>query len=157
MASIDYNTVYQGFYLRVEAYDFLELDDNTVHEFMCNWLHASVRPTYVRRLFSSITFDDDVMRLSYELKRPVEDSEDEDFVVELFVIGMLIEWLSPKVQSITNITQMYGSKEEKWYSQAQHLSTIQALLTSLKKERRRMIGDRGYIYNAYVAGEELSL
>lgn len=113
MASIDYNTVYQGFYLRAEAYDFLELDDNTVHEFLCNWLHASVRPTYIRRLFSSVTFDDDVMRFSYELKRPVEEGEDEDFVTELLVIGLLIEWLSPKVQSVTNTLQMFGSKEEK--------------------------------------------
>lgn len=156
MASIDYNSIYQGFYLRAEAYDFLDLDENEVHEFLCNWLHASIRPPYIRRLFSAITFDDDVMRLTYELKRPVEEGEDEDFVIELLVIGLLIEWLSPKVQSMTNIMQMYGSKEEKWYSQAQHLSTLQSLLLSLKKERRRMIGDRGYIYNAYVAGEDLT-
>lgn len=157
MASIDYNTVYQGFYLRAEAYDFLELDDNTVHEFLCNWLHASIRPTYIRRLFSSVTFDDDVMRFSYELKRPVEEGEDEDFVTELLVIGLLIEWLSPKVQSMTNITNFYGSKEEKVFSPAAHVKAINDVLSSLKKERRRMIGDRGYVYNAYVSGEELTL
>lgn len=155
MTSIDYNSIYQGFYLRAEAYDFLDLDENTVHEFLCNWLHASIRPPYIRRLFSAITFDDDVMRLTYELKRPEEDEEDKDFVIELLVLGMVIEWLAPKVRSMTNVTNFYGSKEEKTFSPASHLKTLNELLDSLKKERRRMIGDRGYIYNAYVAGEDL--
>lgn len=156
MTSIDYNSIYQGFYLRAEAYDFLDLNENTVHEFLCNWLHASIRPPYIRRLFSAITFDDDVMRLTYELKRPEEDEEDKDFVIELLVLGMVIEWLTPKVRSMTNVTNFYGSKEEKTFSPASHLKTLNELLDSLKKERRRMIGDRGYIYNAYVAGEDLT-
>ena len=156
MASIDYNSIYQGFYLRAEAYDFLDLDENEVHEFLCNWLHASIRPPYIRRLFSAITFDDDVMRLTYELKRPEEDEEDKDFVIELLVLGIVIEWLTPKVRSMTNVINFYGSKEEKTFSPASHLKTLNELLDSLKKERRRMIGDRGYIYNAYVAGEDLT-
>lgn len=155
MASIAYNDIYSGFYLRVEAFDFLELDDNTAQDFLCSWLHAAMRPSYIRRLFSIITFDDDVMRFSYELKSPVEEMEDEDFVTELLVLGMCIEWLTPKLLSLNNIKQMFGSKEEKYYSQAQQIQEVSNLLKALKKERRRMICDRGYIYNAYVNGEDL--
>lgn len=156
MTSIDYNDVYQSFYLKVEAYDFLELDDNIIHEFLCSWIHASVRPPYIRKLFSSISFDDDIMRLTYEMSYPLGDEEDKDFVIELLALGMGISWLTPKVNTITHLRQTYGSKEEKYYSEAQHLVATENLLSSWKKEQRRMIGDRGWIHNAYVNGEDLT-
>lgn len=156
MASIDYNMIYQSFYMKVEAYDFLEMDDNTAQEFLCNWIHAAVRPSYIRRLFSSIKFDDDIMRLSYEMRYPMSDEEDEDFVIELLALGMGINWLSPKVNSLINLRSIYASKEEKVFSPAQTLNSYKALLDSWKKEQRRMIADRGYIYNAYVNMEDLT-
>ena len=156
MASIDYNMIYQSFYTKVEAFDFLELDENTVQEFLCNWIHASVRPIYIRNIFSSVSFDDDIMRLTYEMRYPREDFEDEDFVIEILALGMGIQWLSPKVNSLVNLRQMYASKEEKYYSQSTHLAELKDLLSSWKKEQRRMIADRGYIHNAYVNMEELT-
>ncbi len=156
MASIDYNMIYQSFYMKVEAYDFLEMDDNTAQEFLCNWIHAAVRPSYIRRLFSSIKFDDDIMRLSYEMRYPMSDEEDEDFVIELLALGMGINWLSPKVNSLINLRSVYASKEEKVFSPAQTLNSYKALLDSWKKEQRRMIADRGYIHNAYVNMEDLT-
>ena len=156
MASIDYNDIYQSFYLKVEAYDFLEMDDNIVQELLCNWVHASARPPYIRRLFSSLSFDDDIMRLTYELKTTTNDTEDEDFVIELLALGLGINWLSPKVNSLVNLRSVYASKEEKVFSPAQTLNSYKSLLDSWKKEQRRMIGDRGYIYNAYVNGEDLT-
>lgn len=156
MASIDYNEIYQSFYMKVEAYDFLEMDDNTAQEFLCNWIHAAVRPSYIRRLFSSIKFDDDIMRLSYEMRYPMSDEEDEDFVIELLALGMGINWLSPKVNSLINLRSVYASKEEKVFSPAQTLNSYKALLDSWKKEQRRMIADRGYIHNAYVNMEDLT-
>jgi len=155
MASIDYNKIYQGFYLQAEAFDFFQLDDNEAYEFQCSWLHAALRPTYIRRLFATIVFDDDVMRLTYEFKAPVDESEDEDFLVELLTLGMCIQWLTPKIYSFNNIKQMFGSKEEKYYSQSQHISEINNLLDSLRKRQRRLICDRGYIYNSYVNGDAL--
>lgn len=156
MASIDYSAIYQSFYSKVEAFDFLELDDNTVYEFLCNWIHAAVRPVYVRRLFSSISFDDDIMRLTYEMRNPMGESEDEDFVIELLALGIGINWLSPKINSLVNLRSVYASKEEKIFSPAQTLTAYKNLLDSWKKEQRRMIGDRGYIHNAYVNGEDLT-
>ena len=155
MASIDYNTVYQSFYNKVEAFDFLELDEYTVQEFLCNWIHGAVRPTYVRRLFNSVTFDDDIMRFTYEMAYPLEEADDEDFVIELLSLGMGIQWLTPQVNSSINLRQVYGSKEERFFSQSQHITAMQNLLSSWKKEQRRMICDRGYIHNPYVNGEVL--
>ena len=158
MTSIDYNIIFQSFYSRLEAFDFLQMDDFTVNEFLCNWIHDAVRPPYIRRLFKSVVFDDDIMRLSYEMNRSSgSDDEDKDFVVELLALGMGIGWLTPKVNSLLHLRQMYGSKEERFFSEAQHLTATKELLDSWKKDQRRMISDRGWIYNAYVQGEDLSL
>ena len=90
------------------------------------------------------------------MRNPREDAEDEDFVIEILALGMGINWLSPKVNTIIHLRQTYGSKEEKYYSEAQHLTATKELLDSWKKEQRRMISDRGWIHNAYVNGEELT-
>lgn len=169
MTSIDYNAVYQSFYMKVEAYDFLELDDDTANEFLCNWLHASVRPPYVRRIFSSLTLDDEEEVITYEMKYPLAedpvvdeegeivyvDTVDEDYVTEILALGMGIQWLTPKVNSLINLRSVYASKEEKMFSPAQTLNSYKALLDSWKKEQRRMISDRGYMHNPYVNMENL--
>lgn len=153
MASIDYNEIYQRFYSKVEAYDFLKLDDYTVNDFLCNWLHSSLSEPYIRQLFSSIAFDDDVMRLSYEMTNVHGDEMDKEFVIELLALGIAIKWMEPKVKSVLNTSNFYGSKEERTYSPASHLKQLQETFSIMKKEQRRMIADRGYIKNAYTDGD----
>ena len=48
---------------------------------------------------------------------------------------------------------MFGSKEEKFYSQSQHLSELRGLVNDSRKQQRRMIADRGYAWNSYLDGE----
>ena len=50
-------------------------------------------------------------------------------------------------------SQMYGGKEQKFYSQANHLIEIKSMLKDCKTELRKMIRDRGYIYNSYINGD----
>lgn len=153
MASIDYNTIYSRFYTKVEAYDFLNLDDTTVNDFLCNWLHSTLSEPYIRQLFSSVVFDDDVMRLSYEMTFDQGEELDQEFVIELLALGMAIKWIEPKMKSVLNTSNFYGSKEERTYSPASHLKQLQETFSSMKKDQRRMIADRGYIRNAYTDGD----
>ena len=112
MASIDYNVIYSRFYTKVGAYDFLDLSDTQVNDFLCNWLHSSVSKPYIRELFSTLSLDDDIMRLTYEMTYPFEEGDDE-FVIEVLAQGVAIEWMTPKVRSALNTMQVFGSKEEK--------------------------------------------
>lgn len=152
MTSIDYNEIYQRFYTKVEAYDFLSLDEYTVNDFLCNWLHSSLSEPYIRQLFSSVNFDDDIMRLSYEMTNVHNEEMDRDFVIEILALGIAIKWMEPKVKSVLNTSNFYGSKEERTYSPASHLKQLQDTFSVMKKEQRRMIADRGYIKNAYTDG-----
>lgn len=153
MTSLDYNKIYSRLFSKIEAYDFIDLSEETLNEFLCNWVHSAAANPYVRRLFSSLAFDDELEQLSYEMKYVVDEFADEEFTIEILTLGTAIAWLEPKINSITNINQFFGSKDEKWFSQASHLSELRGLLSDFKKQQRRMIADRGYAWNSYLDGE----
>ena len=153
MASLKYDDIYSSLFTKIEAYDFIDLSEEELDEFLCNWLRSAATNPYVRKLFSTVVFDDEISELNYEMKYVVDEESDKDFVTEVLSLGMAVNWLKPKIHSITNITQFFGSKDEKWYSQASHLSELRGLLDDFKKQQRRMIADRGYIWNSYLDGE----
>jgi hypothetical protein len=153
MASLDYNKIYSRLFSKIEAYDFIELPVDDLNDFLCNWIHSASANPYVRKLFTTFNLDDEIQTLSYEMKYSVDDFSDEDFIIEVISLGMVVAWLEPKINSINNIAQMFGSKEERFYSQSQHLSELRGLVNDSKKTQRRMIADRGYVWNSYLDGE----
>ena len=153
MASLDYNKIYSRLFSKIEAYDFLELPEDELNDFLCNWIHSASANPYVRRLFNSFNLDDEILTISYEMKYSVDEFSDEEFIIEILTFGVVVAWLEPKINSINNIAQMFGSKEEKFYSQSQHLSELRNLVNNAKKQQRRMIADRGYAWNSYLDGE----
>lgn len=153
MASLKYNKVYSRLFTKIEAYDFIELSEDTLNEFLCNWLHSATANPYVRRLFKSFSVDDEIRTITYEMKYSIDELTDEEFVTEILTFGVAISWLEPKVNSIEHISQFFGSKDERFFSQSQHLSELRGLLDDFRKRQRRMIADRGYAWNTYLDGE----
>lgn len=155
MATLNYDDIYSRFFMRVEAYDLVDehLTDDQVHTFLRNWLHASIGKPYIRRLFDEIGFDDLMNEFTYTMKYSIDEYSDEEFVIDILSMGMVIEWIEPKVNSITNIAQMFGSKEEKFFSEANHLKQLQNLRQDMRRLQRRTIADRGYIWNSYLDGD----
>lgn len=153
MTSLKYSNIYSRLFSKIEAYDFLALPEDSLNDFLCNWIHSASANPYVRRLFSSFVLDDEIQEINYEMKYVVDEFSDEDFILEVLSLGMIMAWLEPKINSINNIAQMFGSKEEKFYSQSAHLSELQNLVNNCKKKQRRMISDRGYAWNSYLDGE----
>ena len=153
MTSLTYDIIYSRLFSKIEAYDFIELPEEELNDFMCNWIHSASANPYVRRLFKSFSLDDEIQEVSYEMKYSVDDFSDTEFIIEILSLGMVVAWLEPKINSINNVAQMFGSKDEKWFSQAQHLSELKGLVNDSKKQQRRMIADRGYAWNSYLDGE----
>lgn len=153
MASLSYEQVYSRFFTKVTAYDFLELPQEHLDDFLCNWIHSAGAKPYIRRLFKSYSLDDEIHEIAYMMDYSTDEESDKELVLEILSTGMVIEWLEPKITNISNIAQLFGSKEEKFYSQSQHLSELEKLKSSLQKKQRRMIADRGYIWNSYLDGE----
>lgn len=153
MTSLTYNQIYSRLFSKIEAYDFIELSEDDLNELLCDWIHSASANPYVRRLFKTFSLDDEIQEISYEIKYSVDEFSDAEFVTEVLALGVVVAWLEPKINSINNVAQMFGSKEEKFYSQSAHLSELQNLLNSCKKQQRRMIADRGYAWNTYLDGE----
>lgn len=151
---ISYLEIYSRMLGKIVDYDFLSLSKETAYEFMHDWLSSALSKPYVRKIFSSIKIEDEIMEIDFVLKNSVDEYFDKNFVVEVLSQGTMIEWLEPKVNSTANIAQFFGGKEEKFYSQSNHLSVLIELLDKTKISQRKLIRDFGYQYNSYI-GEDL--
>lgn len=150
MPSLDYERFYSKFRLKASAYDLIDMNDDDVSVFLCEWLHSSINKPYIRRLFASLTLDDLLQEMKFEMKYSTDDDFDEEFIMDIVGIGMVIEWITPKINSLNNIVQVFGSKEEKFYSQSNHLNELRNLKKSLINEQQSIIKERGYIWNSYL-------
>ena len=153
MASLSYDEIFSDFLGSVTDYDLASVNIDDMYGLMTEYLHKTLSQSYVRRLFSSVSFDDIVQMFSFEMVNSVDDAADLDFTRYILSKGMVIEWLKPQVRSKVNIAQFFGGKEQKWFSQAQHLSELRGLLEDTQLEMRKAIRDRGYIYNPYLEGK----
>ena len=144
MASIEYNEIYSRFYLRVKDYEMSGLDEKLVKEMMNGYLRSTLSKPMVRRLFQSITMDDDVEEIEYTLRESLDEDSDNDFVSEVFALGCVSEWASPKYHSTLLTSQLLSNSEQKYYSQAQHLSEMKELYTKSQTDLRKLIRDYGY-------------
>ena len=153
--SIEYEAIQSAFLAKITDYQILEFSDEEIQELMGDWLSAACSRPYIRRLFTSFTNSPDDGTIVFELRNPDDDNADIDYIKEVLAKAMTIEWLEPKVKSLINISQMFGGKEQKFFAQSNHLSTLENLLNETKTETRKLIRDRGYVNNPYVNGESL--
>lgn len=152
MTSISYDDVFDKFLGNVSDIELTSLDESDAYALMGEWLHKALSEPYVRRLFSSITLDDDVQTITFEMKLKTDDIADTDFVTSALSKWMVYEWLHKQVKSRTNVAQMFAGKEQKFYSQASHIEELRGLHDDAYKEARHFIMDRGWINNTYLNG-----
>ena len=129
----------------------LSLNENDLLEIYKERLHNVIGKPRVRRLFSSIVLDDLGENIHFTLNDSVDEASDIDFVTDLLILGMAIEWLQPQVDSILHTSVMIGGKEEKKLLD-NHNNMIKRL-DSMKTELNKMIRDYGYMYNSYINSE----
>ena len=126
----------------------MSLSESDLFEIYTERLHSVIGNPRVRRLFSSITLDDEIQHIDYELNHSVDEESDKEFIIEVLTLGMAIEWLQPQVDSRKYTAQMIGGKEEKML-QNNYKPMIERL-DSMKIELKKMIRDYGFLYNYYI-------
>ena len=145
---LSYSTLFSRVLNKINDPKELSLDENDLLEIYTERLHSVVGKPRVRRLFSSISLDDEIQEMTFTLNNSVDEESDTDFVLEILSLGMAIEWLQPQVDSIIHTSVMIGGKEEKKLLD-NHKNMIERL-DSMKKEQNKMIRDYGYMYNSYI-------
>ena len=145
---LSYSTLFSRVLNKINDPKELSLDENDLLEIYTERLHSVVGKPRVRRLFSSISLDDEIQEMTFTLNNSVDEESDKDFVLEILSLGMAIEWLQPQVDSVIHTSVMIGGKEEKKLLD-NHKNMIDRL-DSMKKEQNKMIRDYGYMYNSYM-------
>ena len=145
---LSYSTLFSRVLNKINDPKELSLDENDLLEIYTERLHSVVGKPRVRRLFSSISLDDEIQEMTFTLNNSVDEESDKDFVLEILSLGMAIEWLQPQVDSVIHTSVMIGGKEEKKLLD-NHKNMIERL-DSMKKEQIKMIRDYGYMYNSYI-------
>ena len=152
MTSTSYDAVFDKFIGSVTDFDLTSMDTSDAYSLMTEYLHKALSETYLRRLFETVGLDDDVQVLTFTLKILTEDEGDLEFVTSAIAKWMVYEWLHNQVNSKTNTMQLLAGKEQKFYSQSNHIAELRALQDDALKEARLFITDRGITYNSYLGG-----
>ena len=115
-----YEIIYNRFVQKVTDFNIVELDDYSLDNMLDGWLKSAIVKT--RKC------EHDLSQRDEELQEFTEDLS--DLEIELLALGMVDAWVTPMLNSTELTRQFIGGKEEKFYSQAQHL----AELRNIKKE-----------------------
>jgi hypothetical protein len=148
--ALSYETIFSRVRGKIDDPKELSLEKNILNEIYVERLHNVIGNPRVRRLFSSVTLDDEIQQITYELNNSVDEFADDEFVIDIFTLGIVIEWLQPRVDSVLYTAPMIGGKEEKKIIDG-HSNMIERL-KSMKTELNKKIRDYGYMYNSYVNG-----
>lgn len=131
----------------------LSLDANDLIEIYTERLHSAVGDQRVRTLFSSISLDDEIQEITYEMDISIDETTDTDFVIEMLSSAIAIEWMLQQVNSRLYTSQMIGGKEEK--KLIDNYKPMIGRLESMRSELYRKIRDYGTHYNSYLREDEV--
>jgi hypothetical protein len=133
-----YEIVYGRFLNHTTDFNLAELDDHTLNEMLKDWLHSAIVKT---RTSSDLTARDD--------ENEVFNNDLTDLDIELLAMGMTLAWLDQYLNSTENVLQFIGGKEEKYYSQANHIEQLRALREDTRLEMKRLHSYGTYANNPY--------
>ena len=140
----DIADIFTRFYLRVEDYKIAGLEEEIANELLNGYLRQVISRPFIRRLFQSISFDEDVGEVEYTMRETWDDGADQDFVEEVLAMGMVNQWLSTQYHTVRNTVQMFSNKEQQFFSQANHMTELREMYNKSNVDFRKFIRDRSY-------------
>lgn len=149
--TLDYEQIFSRYRGIVDDPKELALDPDDLLELCTERLHMSVADPRVIAKFSTISLDDEIQRIEFELRNSVSDFADAEFVIKLLSLGMSIEWLKPQVESRRYTSEYFGGKEEKVLQN--NYKPMKERLDTLERQFSKLLSHYGYLNNSYIRGE----
>lgn len=144
-----YEEIYSQFYSKIDDPTFFKkYSKDEAYDLMRSWIHSVASLPFLKVRFSSIVLDDEILDLTFQLKNPVDEDSDNDFVKDIFAQGMVICWMQQKIDKAVSLATVVGTKEEKTI--LNNYKNNIARLKDLKVQFRKIIRDYGYINNDYI-------
>ena len=132
-----YEKIYNRFLNGMTDFNLLDIDDDTLRDMLKDWLHSSIVKV---RTSSDLTCDDELEVFNNDLT---------ELDVELLSMGMRLAWLDQHLNSTENVLQFIGGKEEKYYSQANHMAELRELRKETLREMNSLHNYATYTNNSY--------
>lgn len=133
-----YEKVYDRFLIRTTDFNLGELDDYTLNEMLKGWLRSAIVNARTSTVLSARDDENEVF-----------NNDLTDLDIELLAMGMTLAWLDQYLNSTENVLQFIGGKEEKYYSQANHIEQLRALREDTRLEMKRLHSYGTYANNSY--------
>lgn len=133
-----YSKIYKKFLNSITDFNFSNFDEETLKGMFVEWLSTAVVNT--RSTTDLSKRDNNTEMFENNLT---------DLDVELLAMGMRLAWLDQSLNSTDLILMMIGGKEEKYYSQAGHISELRKLREDTKLEMKRLHSYHTYTNGSY--------
>ena len=146
-----YEEIYSQFYSKeTDPTFFQKYSKDEAYELMRSWMHSVASFPHVRKCFSTIVLDDEILELTFELVDSIDEDSDNYFLKDIFAQGLVICWMQQKIDKTVSLATVIGGKEEKTI--LNNYKNNMARLKELKLELKKTIRNHGY-YNKDI-GEE---
>lgn len=129
-----YRQIYERFAQKISDIKLLSLSDEDIASMMYCWMRSAC-VNFLKSEYDLTDRDDTLQQFNYDL--PELDQE----IIANF---MIVEWLEPQLNSTLLTSQFYGSKEEKFYAQANQLDKLMSLSDKNQIKTKKLIRDYGY-------------
>lgn len=147
-----YEEIFSQFYSKeTDPTFFKKYSKDEAYDLMRNWLHSIVAVPYVKKCFSTLTLDDELLEITFVLDNSEDEESDNDFVKDILSDGLVISWMQKQLDKAISFSTVIGGKEERTI--LNNYKNNIARLKEMKVELRKKIRDRGYVCNEYVDGE----
>ena len=153
MLQLTYNEIYSSFFSKVESYDLAQMVEEQARDMMSEWLHSVAVNPRVFKLLSDFELDDEIGRFRFQLKRTSGfDTVDKGYMKDVLATGVALKWAEPKYASALNAQQVFGQSEQKYFSQAAHMTALEGLVGNMEARFAKLIRDYGTYNNRYIDG-----
>lgn len=134
-----YETIYKWALRKIDDPSLAQWSEEDLENELHGWMLSAIAK--FRKCKNDLSDRDD------ELKQFNSDL----LLIEQEILANMIarEWLTPQLNSVTVTSQVFGGKEEKYYSQAAHLTSLEARDEKLQVEAQKLHRDYTYEDNEY--------
>ena len=132
-----YAVIYNRFLNSTTDFNLANLGDDILKGMLKEWLHSAIVKT---RTSSDLSYNDDDEVFNNDLP---------ELDIELLAMGMTLAWLNQALNSTELTLQFIGGKEEKYYSQANHINELRALRADTLREMQQIYTYGTYVNNDY--------
>lgn len=145
---MDYELIYGKFLSKIDDPKLLTYDEETLYEILYDYLASALTNPDVRKLFKTLSVDDRTEKVVYTMNVSIDEYSDTNFILEILAKGMVIQWMTQKLDTALSLATVIGGKEEKMIRN--EYKNNMARLKELKVELKKMIRDSNYIDNSYI-------